>query len=165
METLLTISASCDRFIIGCLVFFLVVVTSWPRPVSSLHPALLLLLAVNAMTFYRVLVFASALSWSPLAVRGQGQGNTTCKGTSLDWYTSVVGETPCTCCQCCHPQTYTFNTTHVGQTYQSLRRICAPNCKLIVSLDVNFPLTRHTRYHARFPHRSARYWVQRSRRQ
>ncbi|KZP30135.1 hypothetical protein FIBSPDRAFT_1038478 [Athelia psychrophila] len=60
------------------------------------------------MAFYRILVFSSALSWSPLAVRGQGQGNTTCKGTSLDWYTSVVGETPC-------------------QTYQSLRRICAPN--------------------------------------
>ncbi|KIM77382.1 hypothetical protein PILCRDRAFT_618454 [Piloderma croceum F 1598] len=42
-------------------------------------------------------------SWSLAVVRAQG--NTTCKNTSLDWYTSSVGETPC-------------------QTYQQLRQIC-----------------------------------------
>ncbi|KZS96538.1 hypothetical protein SISNIDRAFT_407202, partial [Sistotremastrum niveocremeum HHB9708] len=34
-------------------------------------------------------------------------GNTSCKGTSLDWYTSVVGITPC-------------------RTYEMLRQICDP---------------------------------------
>jgi len=43
------------------------------------------------------------LSWSFTVVTAQG--NTTCKTTSLDWYTSTVGETPC-------------------QTYQRLRQIC-----------------------------------------
>ena len=40
------------------------------------------------------LVVLAILSWPLLSV--VAQGNTTCKGTTLDWYTSVVGETPCT---------------------------------------------------------------------
>ncbi|KZP13197.1 hypothetical protein FIBSPDRAFT_936469 [Athelia psychrophila] len=55
------------------------------------------------MSLYRALMFGWALSWSLLAV--QGQENTTCKDGSSDWYTSVVGETPC-------------------KTYQSLRLLC-----------------------------------------
>ncbi|KZP04031.1 hypothetical protein FIBSPDRAFT_1054937 [Athelia psychrophila] len=55
------------------------------------------------MLIYCIIMFSWALSCAPLAV--QAQGNTTCKGTTLDWYTSVVGESPC-------------------QTYQSLRQIC-----------------------------------------
>lgn len=39
------------------------------------------------------LALFAILSWSlPSAI---AQGNTTCKGTTLDWYTSVVQETPC----------------------------------------------------------------------
>ncbi|KZP30186.1 hypothetical protein FIBSPDRAFT_146198 [Athelia psychrophila] len=56
-----------------------------------------------SMALYCAITFICALSWSPRAV--MGQGDTACKTTSLDWYTSVVGETPC-------------------QTYQSLRQIC-----------------------------------------
>ncbi|KZP30173.1 hypothetical protein FIBSPDRAFT_1038514 [Athelia psychrophila] len=71
------------------------------------------------MPLYRALMFGSALSWSLLTVQGQGQGNITCKDTSLDWYTSVVGETPC-------------------ESYQSLRRVCnsaytAPNISALIS--------------------------------
>ncbi|KAI0643035.1 hypothetical protein C8Q79DRAFT_1002797 [Trametes meyenii] len=46
--------------------------------------------------------FASTL-WT--SVLGRSPGNTTCDSSQLDWYTSVVGETPC-------------------DTYQKLRQIC-----------------------------------------
>lgn len=46
-----------------------------------------------SMALYFAITLFYALSWSPRAV--MGQGDTTCKTTSLDWYTSVVGETPC----------------------------------------------------------------------
>ncbi|KZP30216.1 hypothetical protein FIBSPDRAFT_726409, partial [Athelia psychrophila] len=52
---------------------------------------------------HRFIISTWALSLYLLVV--QAAGNTTCKTSSLDWYTSVVGETPC-------------------QTYQSLRQIC-----------------------------------------
>ncbi|KZS88597.1 hypothetical protein SISNIDRAFT_459651 [Sistotremastrum niveocremeum HHB9708] len=61
--------------------------------------------------------FILGLSWISISVSGNSlvgshslearlTGNTTCKGTTLDWYTSVVGETPC-------------------RTYERLRQICA----------------------------------------
>ena len=37
--------------------------------------------------------FVWVLSW-PLQLV-DAQDNTACRGTTLDWYTSVVGETPC----------------------------------------------------------------------
>ncbi|OSX63153.1 hypothetical protein POSPLADRAFT_1180211, partial [Postia placenta MAD-698-R-SB12] len=49
---------------------------------------------------------AAALALAAL-VRPALSGNTTCAGNALDWYTSAVGETPCTC-----------------TTYQRLRQIC-----------------------------------------
>lgn len=70
------------------------------------------------------LVLLAILSWPLLSV--VAQGNTTCKGTTLDWYTSVVGETPCAL------EAY-FCVDHVaepmiGITYQRLRQICNSAC-------------------------------------
>ncbi|KAI0775502.1 hypothetical protein BD413DRAFT_276463 [Trametes elegans] len=48
-------------------------------------------------------LWTGVLAWEP--------GNTTCAGSQLDWYTNVVGETPCA-------------------TYQKLRQICNSDYKL-----------------------------------
>ncbi|TFK81686.1 hypothetical protein K466DRAFT_531473, partial [Polyporus arcularius HHB13444] len=52
--------------------------------------------------------FAIAAAVTFLWIPGVYAGNTTCASNQLDWYTSVVGETPC-------------------DTYQRLRRICNPD--------------------------------------
>jgi len=56
-----------------------------------------------ASTLRACIALAYLSSWSFAIIAAQG--NTTCKTTSLDWYTTTVGETPC-------------------QTYQRLRQIC-----------------------------------------
>ncbi|KAF7365647.1 hypothetical protein MVEN_00438300 [Mycena venus] len=50
-------------------------------------------------------VFLVALSSVLLAAQVRSQDHTTCSGTQMDWYTGVVGETPC-------------------RTYERLRQIC-----------------------------------------
>ncbi|KAI0671073.1 hypothetical protein C8Q78DRAFT_1069744 [Trametes maxima] len=52
-----------------------------------------------------ILAYAFLASALCTSVRGRSPGNTTCDSSQLDWYTSVVGETPC-------------------DTYQRLRQIC-----------------------------------------
>ncbi|EPS94400.1 hypothetical protein FOMPIDRAFT_1026203 [Fomitopsis schrenkii] len=54
-----------------------------------------------------------------LARPAWGAGNTTCAGSALDWYTNVVGETPC-------------------MTYQRLRQICNSDYE-VPSFRVNTP--------------------------
>ncbi|KAI0629857.1 hypothetical protein C8Q77DRAFT_1138999 [Trametes polyzona] len=69
------------------------------------------------------------MSWLPLllaytvfgpslwtVVAGRSPGNATCASSQLDWYTDVVGETPCT-------------------TYQRLRSICNPDFEVPVMRD------------------------------
>ncbi|KAJ7822365.1 hypothetical protein B0H13DRAFT_2127149 [Mycena leptocephala] len=50
-------------------------------------------------------IFLVAISAALLVSRALGQDYTTCSGTQMDWYTSVVGETPC-------------------KTYERLRQTC-----------------------------------------
>ncbi|KAF8194363.1 hypothetical protein K438DRAFT_818293 [Mycena galopus ATCC 62051] len=52
-------------------------------------------------------IFLLAIYASVLLAQVFSQGNTSCSGTQMDWYTGVVGETPCS-------------------TYQRLRQICNP---------------------------------------
>ncbi|KAI0823202.1 hypothetical protein BC628DRAFT_1325508 [Trametes gibbosa] len=66
--------------------------------------------------------FVCSLLWSSLsrAVAGaRSPGNTTCASSQLDWYTDVVGETPCA-------------------TYQRLRQICNPDY-LVPQMNANTP--------------------------
>lgn len=67
---------------------------------------------------------AVILSWCIQSV--VAQGNTTCKGTTLDWYTSVVKETPCMWIP--HLRVDHLTKTMIGTTYQRLRQICNSNC-------------------------------------
>lgn len=59
-----------------------------------------------------------------------GAGNTTCAGSRLDWYTDVVGETPCAqlLISRIHPLTG-VERVQSGMTYQRLRQICHSECR------------------------------------
>ena len=54
-----------------------------PRPLSEMRTVTILSLTASISIFYLGISFA--------------QSPTTCKSNQLDWYTSVVGVSPCTC--------------------------------------------------------------------
>ncbi|KAJ8496963.1 hypothetical protein ONZ51_g793 [Trametes cubensis] len=57
------------------------------------------------------LVYTLLSTFLSSGISGRDAGNTTCASTQLDWYTDVVGETPCA-------------------TYQRLRQICNPDYRV-----------------------------------
>lgn len=57
-------------------------------PASPHYPPVILI----AMRAAAAIVLSSGFWASPV----MSQGNTTCVGNALDWYTDAVGETPCT---------------------------------------------------------------------
>lgn len=70
-----------------------------------------------------------------------GAGNVTCASNALDWYTDVVGETPCTSVALtCLPSTDLDLSS--GMTYQRLRQICNSKCMC--------PLAHHTQKSKRY---------------
>ena len=57
-------------------------------------------------------------------------GNTTCLSKQLDWYTSIVGESPCKLSySMLYPCARLKLCSGPGMTYQRLRQICNHDCK------------------------------------
>ena len=59
-------------------------------------------------------------------------GNTTCASGQLEWYSSVVGESPCKSpCpfRAVDEETTKESAAPPGVTYERLRQICNPDCE------------------------------------
>ena len=69
-----------------------------------------------------------------LSLTRSSAGNLACAGNALDWYTDVVGETPCTS-PSVHSRdhsrpSFVADLPSSGETYQRLRQLCNSECTI-----------------------------------
>lgn len=78
------------------------------------------------MLRYELVLLAAFISWTMGAQ--VATGDTVCKDGGLDWYTSKVGETPCTF-RLRFIMCLLLTAALVGRTYELLRQVCNSVCE------------------------------------